>query len=170
MFAQKTTELLRRIRRYEAIGYKVLVVNYAQDTRYGAHKIVSHDRASCDATTVLRLAEVDAEVCGGTYQVVVIDEGQFYDDLYECVSQWADRQPIHIVVAGLDGDSDRKPFGDLLRLIPVAEEVERLTACCSVCKDGTAACFSKCVKAKAQQVEIGGADTYMPVCRRHYLD
>jgi len=170
MFAQKTTELLRRIRRYEAIGYKVLVVNYAQDTRYGTHKIVSHDKTSCDATTVLRLAEVETEVQKGLYQVVVIDEGQFYGDLYECVTRWADTTRVHVVVAGLDGDSDRKPFGDLLRLLPMAEEVERLTAFCSVCKDGTTACFSKCVKAKTQQVEIGGADTYMPVCRTHYLE
>ena len=170
MFAQKTTERLRRIRRYEAIGYKVLVVNYAQDTRYGTHQIVSHDRTSCDATTVLTLSEVEAEVRSSTYQVVVIDEGQFYGDLYECVTRWADTTGVHFVVAGLSGDSDRKPFGDLLRLIPMAEEVELLTAFCSVCRDGTTACFSKCIKAKAQQVEIGGADAYVPVCRRHYLE
>ena len=170
MFAQKTTELLRRIRRYEAIGYKVLVVNYAQDTRYGTHQIVSHDRTSCDATTVLTLSEVEADVRSTTYQVVVIDEGQFYGDLYECVTRWADTTGVHLVVAGLSGDSDRTPFGDLLRLIPMAEEVELLTAFCSVCRDGTTACFSKCIKAKAQQVEIGGADAYVPVCRRHYLE
>ena len=170
MFAQKTTELLRRIRRYEAIGYKVLVVNYAQDTRYGTHQIVSHDRTSCDATTVLTLSEVEADVRSSTYQVVVIDEGQLYGDLYECVTRWADTTGVHFVVAGLSGDSDRKSFGDLLRLIPMAEEVELLTAFCSVCRDGTTACFSKCIKAKAQQVEIGGADAYVPVCRRHYLE
>jgi len=52
MFAQKTTELLRRIRRSKAIGHKVLVVNYVGDTRYGTDRIASHDVDSCDAICV----------------------------------------------------------------------------------------------------------------------
>ena len=44
MFAQKTTELLRRVRRYKSIGYKVLVVNYIADRRYGKECIASHDK------------------------------------------------------------------------------------------------------------------------------
>jgi thymidine kinase len=100
--------------------------------------------------------------------VVIIDEGQFYGDLYEKVRVWADTLPIHIVVTGLDGDSDRKPFGDILKLIPLAEEVERLSALCSVCKDGTLAHFSKALILKEEQVSIGGANCYVPVCRKHY--
>ena len=169
MFAQKTTELLRRIRRYEAIGYKVLVINYSADTRYGTNVVASHDKVTRDATTVEQLQQVDEQVRSSTYQVLVVDEGQFFSDLYKYVTEWADTLPVHIVVAGLDGDSDRRPFGDLLRLVPMAEEVERLTAFCSVCKDGTLACFSKCIKGtKTEQVVVGGADTYMPVCRKHY--
>jgi len=167
MFAQKTTELLRRIRRYKAISYTVLVVNYAADTRYGTNKIASHDVDTCDAICVNSLAEVEVEV--SKYNVVIIDEGQFYPDLYSTVTRWADTLPIHLVVAGLDGDSDRRPFGDLLKLVPMAEEVERLTAFCSVCKNGTVAMFSKCKRAKTEQVAIGNADTYMPVCRQHFL-
>ena len=167
MFAQKTTELLRRIRRYKAIGYRVLVINYAADTRYGTNKIASHDVDTCDAICINSLIEVDSKV--SDYDVIVIDEGQFYPDLYVCVTRWADTLPVHLVVAGLDGDSDRNPFGDLLKLIPHAEEVERLTAFCSVCRDGTVAMFSQCKRAKAEQVAIGGADEYRPVCRRHYL-
>ena len=168
MFAQKTTELIRRIRRYKAIGYNVLVVNYSGDTRYGTNKIISHDTESNDAICVTRLAEVGTQVASGTYQVLIIDEGQFYSDLYPCVKIWADTLPIHIVVTGLDGDSDRRPFGDILKLIPLAEEVERLSALCSVCKDGTLAHFSKALILKEEQVSIGGANCYVPVCRKHY--
>jgi len=168
MFAQKTTELLRRIRRYKAIGYNVLVINYIGDTRYATNKIASHDIETYDAVCVKWLQDVTHQVQSGDYQVVIIDEGQFYGDLYAYVTKWADTLPIHIVVAGLDGDSNRNLFGDLLRLVPHAEAVERLTAFCAICKDGTEAHFSKCIKAKAEQVEIGGADTYLPVCRRHY--
>ena len=166
MFAQKTTELLRRIRRYKAIDYKVLVVNYIGDTRYGTNKVASHDYDSCDAICVTRLDEVESQVQG--YQVVAIDEAQFYPDLYDTVRRWTDELPIHVVVAGLSGDSDRAPFGDVLKLVPLAEETEMLTAFCAICKDGTPAPFSKCVRSKETQVEIGGAETYLPVCREHY--
>jgi thymidine kinase len=167
MFAQKTTELLRRIRRFKAIGYKVLVVNYVGDTRYGTNKIASHDVDTCDAICVNSLSEVASQV--SNYDALIIDEGQFYPDLYEYVTEWADQLPIKIIVAGLSGDSERKPFGAMLKLIPMAEETEHLTAYCSVCKDGTVAMFSKCIKAKTEQVTIGSSDTYMPVCRQHYL-
>ena len=56
MFAQKTTELLRRIRQFKAIGYNVLVINYAGDTRYGTDKIVSHNTDFYDALCVKALA------------------------------------------------------------------------------------------------------------------
>jgi len=169
MFAQKTTELLRRIRRYKAIGHSVLVVNYAGDTRYGTNKIASHDVDTYDAICVKWLQDVAHLVESGTYQVVIIDEGQFFNDLYIFVTKWADKLPIHIVVAGLDGDSNRNPFGDMLRLIPHAEAVERLTAFCAECKDGTEAHFSKRLSRTVEQVEIGGADRYIPVCRKHYV-
>lgn len=168
MFAQKTTELLRRIRRYQSIGYRVLVINYIADTRYGTECIASHDRETEQAICVHRLHDVDALISG--YQVVVIDEGQFFPDLFEYVTKWADTLPIHIVVAGLDGTSNRTPFGDMLRLIPHAEEVERLTAFCSVCCDGTVATYSQYKGVTSEDgIMIGGAEAYRPVCRKHYL-
>lgn len=170
MFAQKTTELLRRIRRYKSIGYSVLVVNYADDTRYGSNCIASHDIDKFPATTVKCLADVPEEALG-SHRVLVIDEGQFYPDLVEKVAAWADKyDDLHIVVSGLDGDALRRPFGGLLGLIPHAEEVVRLSAYCTVCADGTVANFSKKIAGNTGiQVEVGAADKYIPVCRRHYL-
>jgi len=169
MFAQKTTELLRRIRRSKAIGHKVLVINYIGDTRYGTHQIASHDIDRCDALCVKQLAEADALVRSGAHPLVVIDEGQFYQDLFPTVKQWADELPINLVVAGLDGDSNRNPFGDMLRLLPLAEEVVRLSALCGICKDATEAHFTKAIAPKNEQVVIGNGDLYVPVCREHYL-
>jgi len=170
MFAQKTTELLRRIRRYQSIGYNVLVINYIADTRYGTECIASHDKETEQALCVHRLYDVHTLVQSTDYQVIIIDEAQFFPDLYEYVTTWADTLPIHIVVAGLDGTSDRKPFGDMLRLIPHAEEVERLTAFCSVCRDGTVATFSQYTGGAIENtIIIGGAEAYRPVCRKHYL-
>jgi thymidine kinase len=55
-------------------------------------------------------------------------------------------------------------------LIPHAEEVERLTAFCSVCCDGTVATYSQYTGATSEDdIIIGGAEVYRPVCRKHYL-
>jgi thymidine kinase len=170
MFAQKTTELLRRVRRYQSIGYKVLVINYIGDTRYGKECIASHDKEVEKAICVSTLAEVDSMARSQEFQVVVIDEGQFFPDLYRYVTTWADNLPVHIVIAGLDGSSERAPIGDMLRLIPHAEEVERLTAFCSVCRDGTIAMYSQYKGATKDEVVIGGMEIYRPVCRKHYLE
>lgn len=168
MFAQKTTELLRRIRRYQSIGYSVLIVNYIGDTRYGSSCIITHDKDSENAVCVDKLQEIDTLVRSHKYSVVAIDEGQFFTDLFEYVTSWVDNYNIHVVVAGLDGTSDRKPFG-MLQLIPHAEEVERLHAFCAICRDGTFATFSKCVSSKNTDILIGGSESYYPVCRKHYL-
>jgi len=170
MFAQKTTELLRRIRRYESIGYRVLTVNYVGDTRYGKDCISSHDQEKQTAVCVGTLSEVDGLVCSGEYRVIAIDEGQFFPDLFDHVTRWVDHLEVHVVVVGLDGTFDRAPFGDMLRLLPHAEEVERLTAYCAVCRDGTPAIFSKRTQAADGVVAIGGAAMYQPVCRAHFVE
>jgi thymidine kinase len=173
MFAQKTTELIRRVRCYKSIGYRVLIINYIADTRYGKDCVATHHRDTEDATCVHLLSELNDEVQSGNYDAIFIDEGQFFPDIVETTKQWVDTLPIKVVICGLDGDSERKPFGRFLELIPYAENVERLTAFCSICRDGTIATFSKYIKnnhTKENQVEIGGADTYKPVCRKHYLE
>lgn len=172
MFAQKTTELLRRVRRYKSIGYKVLVVNFIGDTRYGTECIASHDKEVEKAACVEKLKSVDHLVRSGQYNVIAIDEGQFFTDLHEFVTAWADELDVHIVISGLDGTSERTAFGDMLRLIPHAEEVERLSAFCAVCRDGTVATFSKYFGEQPKDengVAIGGAEAYRPVCRKHFL-
>lgn len=174
MFAQKTTELIRRIRRYESIGMHVLVINYKGDTRYtNEQKIATHDRVMCDAISLTTLEEAKPYLNEKKYDVLIIDEAQFFKDLYINVTQWADNLQMQIVVCGLDGDSERRPFGDILRLIPHAEEVERLTAFCSMCRDGTPATFTKYLdnrKKEENEVAIGSGEVYTPVCRFHYLE
>lgn len=185
MFAQKTTALLCRIRRFESIGYRVLVINHSKDERYGKNSIATHDLTTdldgqkqsinrCTARCIDRLELADRVVRGGEYNVVIIDEAQFFGDLFDYVTAWADELDIHIIVAGLDGDCNRKPFGDILRLIPHAEEVERLSAFCSVCRNGTLAKFSKFIGSDNSggtgQVLVGGSEVYKPVCRKHYIN
>jgi thymidine kinase len=165
MFAQKTTELVRQVRRWRSIGRRVLVVHHALDQRYQEQEpaVVTHDHVKEAAVTAERLADITWK----DYDLIAIDEGQFFPDLM-IVTQWAD-QGIHVIVAGLDGTSDREPFGDMLRLLPHAEEVIRLSALCVHCRDGTRAIYSRRVTPTSDVVCVGGAEAYEPVCRRHYL-
>ena len=176
MFAQKTTELLRRVRRYQSIGHRVLIVNFIEDTRYGVNCIASHDKVLEAAHCVRRLEEIESLV--SSYDVVAIDEGQFFPDLFACVTRWADTLAVDVVVAGLSGDAERRPFGDMLRLVPHAEEVVHLHALCVLCRDGTAASYSKRTVIEsaesiqigtAKSIQIGATESYQPVCRSHYL-
>ena len=74
----------------------------------------------------------------------------------------------HIYVCGLDGDSKRNKFGQILDLIPLSDKVTKLTAICGICKDGTPAIFSlRCSKELEQKVI--GTDNYIPVCRNCYI-
>jgi len=177
MFAQKTTELVRMIRRYRSVGWRVLVVNHSADTRYGKDCVSSHDSEQEPAVPAGRLEEVDRLVRSGHYQAVVVDEGQFFPDLFSYASSWADQCAVRIVVAGLDGTFQREPFGDMLRLVPHAEEVMRLSALCVRCRDGTKAIYSRriqgvspAVTAGAGIVHVGAAESYEPVCRRHFQE
>lgn len=173
MFAQKTTHLIRRIRTYRAIHKRILVVNYSKDTRYGQNCISSHDKDKEFALSVECLKDIEDWIRLSNYEIIAIDEAQFFPDLFECITKWADEFPIHFIVSGLDGNSDRQPFGDILRLIPHAEDVERFTSLCSICRDGTIAIYSKYISKQNKDSEngiaIGGSDLYQPVCRKHYL-
>jgi thymidine kinase len=60
----------------------------------------------------------------------------------------------------------------MLRLIPHAEDVLRLSALCSQCKDGTKAIYSKRVVSDSMNgvIHVGSSESYQPVCRKHYLE
>lgn len=97
-----------------------------------------------------------------TYDVVAIDEGQFFPDICEYAESLAN-QGIVVIVAALDGTFQRKPFGHILDLVPLAEIVTKLSAVCIDC--GKEAAFTKRV-VDSQEIElIGGDETYKPVCR-----
>jgi len=166
MFSQKTTELLRQIRKYSSIGKKILVINYIHDTRYGHNAIFTHDKDSTTAICTDTLSSLQSII--SSYDILVIDEGQFFRDIVPTVLQWVDTDHKDVFIASLLGDSDKQLFGNTYILLPHANTIQFLTAYCSICKDGTPAPFTKCIQTKEHQIQIGGSDAYMPVCRTHY--
>jgi thymidine kinase len=163
MFSGKSTELLRRMRRYAIAGKETLVLKYDKDVRYAdVSKLATHDRVTHDAFPVARLGDVPADVINAA-SVIGIDEGQFFPDLLEWTRDAVSRLGKVVVIAALDGTFQRVPFGDVCALIPFAETVSKLSAVCSTC--GADAPFTARISAEKEIEVIGGADKYSAVCR-----
>jgi len=167
MFSGKTTEVIRRIRLLQKIDKKIIVVKPLIDNRYISDKITSHNYESVDCIVINNLADIDQSVIK-THDTIVIDEGQFFDDLVETVKFWLKSFNINIIVAGLDGDFQQNPIGKILNLIPLSNKCIKLNSLCTMCKDGTEAPFSFRLCQSKEAVLVGGSDMYMPLCRAHY--
>ena len=171
MFAGKTSALQSIIRRHEALGIKCAVYKPVSDKRYGADfYIYSHDLTKIPAHPVKYLKQQQALESYKVSKLIVIEEGQFFDDLYDFVLKAVERDGKHVVVGGLDGDCFRNPFGQILQLIPLADRVTKLTSLCKMCGDGTIGLFTFRTSQSKEIVEVGGSDSYMPLCRKHYLE
>jgi thymidine kinase len=170
MFAGKSSAVIARLRRARALGWKTLLLTSALDTRYGeVGDVVTHDKESVSAIGVRELMPCLQTVAFQEARLVIIEEAQFFVDLVAFVRA-VEKSGKDVVVVGLDGDSERRPFGGLLELVPLADTVTKLTALCKRCGDGTEALFSAAFAgAEKPQVHVGGEESYEPLCRRHYL-
>ncbi len=169
MFAGKTEELLRRVRRAAIGGRRVRVFSHRLDTRPGAERVASHAGLAHPARNVGTAAEIAGGV--GDADLVAVDEAHFFGSrLIEVAGDLADRGLV-VVVAGLDVTFDGRPFEPLPSLMALAERVDKLTAVCTVC--GAEAIFH--VRAEPSDVpagiidaeHVGGAEKYQARCRRH---
>jgi thymidine kinase len=169
MFSGKSTELIRRISRYEAIGYKVLVINHELDTRTD-YAIQTHSDIRYSAIKSSRLMTPifinsnefnDAKVIG-------IDEAQFFPDLRE-FALFCEAHDKILIMSGLSGDFMRRPFGHILECIPLCDDVCLLSAMDMRDNDGSSAIFSKRISSTTELTDIGASDKYIAVSRKNYL-
>ena len=171
MFAGKTSALQSIIRRHEALGIKCVVYKPQKDDRYGEdYFIYSHDKTRVSALPVTYLTQQTLSSAYTDAKLIIIEEGQFFDDLYEFVIKAVESDKKHVVVGGLDGDRFRKPFGQILQLIPLADRLTKLNSLCKLCADGTPALFSYGSTTSSEAIHVGGSETYMPLCRKHYIE
>jgi len=172
MFSGKSTELIRRFNREKVLNKRIICVNYYLDNRYtNENKMNTHDNNSIDSLKIEKLEYLLEPEVLKNYDSFFIDEGQFFNEIYSIVKLLVDIHNKHVVIAGLDGDSNRNKFGDLISLIPISDTVDKLSAYCNKCNDGTYGPFTKKLNDSNNNViEIGGKDLYIPVCRNHYFE
>lgn len=167
MFSGKTSALGRDIQRQKIAGRKCAIVKYAEDNRYDvlatngglvAHSL--HEYHGADMVGARALGDVRERLA--EYEVIGIDEIQFFPDAVACVNYLAESRLV--ICAGLDADYLGLPFSSIGALVASAENVHKLKAVCMSC--GADASFTKRTTEETELVIVGGKDKYKAVCRK----
>jgi thymidine kinase len=166
MFSGKSEELVRRLRRAVIARQKVQVFKPRTDSRHEPDRLVTRDQRELKAQTVENSKELRSSLEWGV-EVVGIDEAQFFDEgLPALVEELADHG-LRVIVAGLDQDYLRKPFGPMPAILALAEYVDKMHAICVRC--GAPANYSQRIAGGGEQVQVGDTEAYEARCRRCYV-
>lgn len=164
MFSGKTSKLITIYKRHLIADIPTCIINYIEDVRYDTTQLSTHDGIKVQCMRAKNLEDILTDEVIKKYDVIIINEGQFFSDLYNVVKKLVNECDKTVYVGGLDCDYKMEKFGDLLNLIPLCNEVEKLNAICGICK-GRASFTKRISSTIKEQVIIGGAETYIPVCR-----
>jgi thymidine kinase len=167
MFSGKSEELIRRLRRAEIAGQRALIVKPRIDDRYDIGHVVSHAGAKMRAVAVSKPEDVPGLAVG--YDVIGIDEVQFFTSQIVFVIDVLVARGTRVVAAGLDQDFRGRPFGSLPELLCRAELVDKLQAVCHRC-GGPATMTQRLVDGYPAPVDgativVGALDSYEARCR-----
>ena len=156
-----SSQLIHEMSKYCGIGEKVFCINSIKDVRNPGNVITTHDNMTIKCCKVDRLT--NATIPYNT-TVVGIDEAQFFEDLLPFVTDTL-KKGMRVVVAGLDGDSNQKKFGNILDLIPLADTYTKKYALCHYCQNGTPGVFTHRIVNDDSQILIGSKNEYVSLCR-----
>ncbi len=132
MYAGKTEELLRRIRRLEYARKTVLVFKPKIDNRYSEGEVVSHNNDRIRSINIATPRDILKYIDPLPY-AIAIDEVQFLDrEVIDICDELANKG-VRVILAGLDRDFRGEPFGIMPELLSRAEYVTKLHAICQVC-------------------------------------
>lgn len=165
MFSGKTEELLRRVRREVYAGKFVQLFKQALDDRYAVESVVTHDRTALPCIPVQTSGDLLGHMREET-RVIGIDEANFFDEgLVDVVQDLADRG-LKVLIAGLDMDFRRVPFGPMPSLLSIADDVMKIRAVCITC--GEMANYSYRCDGGDAVVQVGSTEAYEARCRSCY--
>jgi len=163
MWSGKSTEVVNIYKYNQIAQIPTLVVNFAEDKRYHETKLSTHDKMMIPCMRFMKLAHLLDYKELHNYKSIVIDEAQFFEDLSDAVAILLQMKKF-VYVCGLDGDFQMRKFGQILDIIPMADEVVKKQALCAICRNGKKASFTKRLTSESSQKLIGNSN-YIPVCR-----
>ena len=142
MFSGKSTRLVDIYKQCKFCNIPVTVINHIIDNRYDNELLSTHDQVKIPCLQACELNDIWtdngykksgekkdlwAHNAVRDSEVILINEGQFFPDLYDVVVDMLNCNK-KIYICGLDGDFERKKFGQILDLIPLCDKVEKLAS------------------------------------------
>ncbi len=180
MFSGKTTRLMDIYKKFSFCDIQTMVINYAKDNRYSEVLLSSHDKVMIPCIKALHLNDLVQFNADGTIdpespyynyfletKVILINEAQFFDTITEWVTIAVEKYQKNVYICGLNSDFKRQKFGNWLDLELLCDNVVLLHSFCSKCKKKPGI-FSHRLS-KEEELEVIGADCYIPVCRTCYI-
>lgn len=174
MFAGKTNELIRRIKRAMIAKKSVQIFKPIVDDRYeGVDRVCTHDGICVDATPVHSASQIILSLdYKNLPDVIAIDEAQFFDDLLIFAVDILANEGARVIVAGTDTTFAARAFGPMGDIMCLAEEITKLNAICVKC-GGVATRNQRMVDGKpasihSPEIMVGDNNTYEARCRSCY--
>ena len=160
MFAGKTSEMLRRMRRESIAGKATMLVCHASDTRYTSDgAVASHDGARVRAVKVECIKDAVKQMQAA--DIVFVDEAQFFSDLHELAAV------PNVVAAGLLHQYTGQTFPHMMDTMDLWHNITFLHAVCSKCGSQYACRTQR--TAPVGDSMVGGAESYTPVCAKCFI-
>lgn len=169
MFSNKSGELLRLATVHRIAGRKVGLFKHSLDDRYdGVDHISTHGGQSAEAEPVGSSATIG--LVASSYEVIAIDEAQFFDDGIVDVAARLVEEGLIVIVAGLDRNFKGEPFGPMPPLMSLADDVMKLRAVCMKCRSLQGSMTQRLIDGRPASkfspvILIGAAETYEARCR-----
>lgn len=176
MNAGKSTVLIQASYNYQERGMRTLVFAPALDTRAGQATVSSRIGLQCAAIPLQAgddiLARVEMEHAASAVACVLVDEAQFLmPGQVRQLTDVADRLRVPVLCYGLRTDFQGRLFPGSAELLALADDLVELKTICHCGRKATmnlrVGPDGRAVKEGAQ-VEIGGNERYVALCRRHF--
>lgn len=175
MFSGKTNRLIDGVNKYvdknrqQNRNVRALVINHCMDNRGDGLSPHNKREVKCEVLKIEKLSDVNVEI----FDYIAIDEAQFFTDLYNTVSEWL-KMGKHIHCSGLVADYNKNVFGQIIQLIPLADDVTQLKAFCYVCGNKvenapfTVRLDASVEKRACNKILVGAGEYYRPTCGKHH--
>jgi len=169
MYAGKSSKLISLYNESINRNENILVLTHSSENRYSDTQLSTHDQ---NKITCIKSSSIESFINDNINSIencnsILIDEAQFFKDLIN-VLNLVEKYNKQVTIFGLDGDFERKKFGNILDLIPLCDKVEKIKATCNNCTNP--AIFSHRIIPEKEQIVIGSANMYVPLCRKCYLN
>ena len=164
MFSGKSEELIRRLKRCQFAKQKVVIFKPESDDRGPSEKISSRSGDTISSITIKTSSEAFDHITNE--DVIAFDEAQFFDSNLPEVCSTLEDKNYRVIVAGLDMDFKRKPFGPIPTLLAQAKYISKVHAICTGC--GDLAQYSYRKMASENLIMIGDINEYEPLCKKCY--